>query len=303
VAFYPSYTNLSEADWQCRLEMLREIFSPCMLCPRTCGARREEDEAGECKSARLAKVGSYNLHFGEEPPISGYAGSGTVFFSGCNLRCLFCQNYPISQMAHGNFAAAEEIAGYYLELQERGAHNINLVTPSHVNLQWFEALYIAAKRGLRLPIVYNCGGYDRVEVLKVFEGVIDIYMPDAKYRDRALAEKLSEAKDYPEVNAAALREMYRQVGPLETDDIGVGVRGMLVRHLMIPGQLDNTIACLEDIAAISPEIPVSLMTQYFPAYKAQATPGMDARVTKEEYRAAEAACRRMGLVNGYFQRL
>ena len=268
-----------------------------------CGAARAENEAGECRSARDAIVGSHNLHFGEEPPISGFAGSGTVFFTGCSLHCLFCQNYPISQMAHGNAVSADELASYYLELQERGAHNLNLVTPSHVNYQWFHALYIAARRGFMLPVVYNSGGYDRVPVLALFDGVIDIYMPDAKYRDSALSAKLSEAADYPEVNALALREMHRQAGPLVTDGHGVGVRGILVRHLMIPGEIDNTLKVMDDIAEINPEIPVSLMTQYFPAYKAHETPGLDRKVAREEYRVAEAHAIKLGLVNGYFQQI
>ncbi len=207
------------------------------------------------------------------------------------------------ELRHGEAVTAEKLAGMYLELQRRGAHNLNLVTPSHVNLQWFEALFIAAQNGFSLPVVYNCGGYARVEVLRIFEGVIDVYMPDAKYRDAKLAAELSDAKDYPKVNQAALIEMHRQAGPLVTDAAGIAVRGMLVRHLMLPGKLENTLAVLDDIAAISPDIPVSLMTQYFPAYKAPDTPGMNERVTKAEYRAAEKRCRELGLINGYFQRL
>ncbi len=299
----PLYKSLLESGWREKLEQLRELFSPCMFCPRLCGAMRADDEPGECGSGLHASAGSHNLHFGEEPPVSGTRGSGTVFFSGCNLHCLFCQNYPLSQMRHGEAVTAEKLAGMYLELQRRGAHNLNLVTPSHVNLQWFEALFIAAQNGFSLPVVYNCGGYDRVEVLRIFEGVIDVYMPDAKYRDAKLAAELSDAKDYPKVNQAALIEMHRQAGPLVTDAAGIAVRGMLVRHLMLPGKLENTLAVLDDIAAISPDIPVSLMTQYFPAYKAPDTPGMNERVTKAEYRAAEKRCRELGLINGYFQRL
>jgi putative pyruvate formate lyase activating enzyme len=248
-------------------------------------------------------VGSVNLHHGEEPPISGYKGSGTVFFSGCNLHCLFCQNYPLSQMLHGVKFTIEQLADAYLDLQNRGAHNLNLVTPSHVNFQWFSALHIAVEKGFRLPIVYNCGGYDLVEVIELFDGVIDIYMPDAKYRDAELAVGLSEAPDYPNANDNALREMYRQVGDLETDEDGVATKGLLIRHLMLPGKLKNTLDVIESIAAISPTIAVSLMTQYFPAHRAPATPGMDARVTKEDYRIAEKRCRELGLINGYFQRL
>ena len=300
---FPSYLALTESDWRSRIDALREMYSPCELCPRVCRARRANGVAGECGIANELFVGSVNLHHGEEPPISGHRGSGTVFFSGCNLHCLFCQNYPLSQMLHGAPMTIERLADAYLELERKGAHNLNLVTPSHVNLHWFEALYIAVQKGFRLPIVYNSGGYDRVEVLQLFDGVIDIYMPDAKYRDDRLAMKLSQAPDYPRINDAALREMFRQVGTLETDESGVARRGLLVRHLMIPGQLQNTLEVLDAIAGISPDIALSLMTQYFPAHKAPITPGMDARVTRDEYRAAEKRCRELGLVNGYFQRM
>lgn len=300
---YPSYLSLDDSDWRLRIESLREMYSPCELCPRKCRARRADGQAGECGIADTLLVGSVNLHHGEEPPISGFRGSGTVFFSGCNLHCLFCQNYPLSQMVHGAPMSVEQLSQAYLELERKGAHNLNLVTPSHVSHQWFEALSPAVKQGFRLPIVYNSGGYDRVEVLRLFDGVIDVYMPDAKYRDDALAVRLSQAADYSRINDAALSEMFRQVGALETDDFGVARRGLLVRHLMIPGQLANTLAALDAIAGISPDIAVSLMTQYFPAYKAPITPGMDARVARDEYRAAEKRCRELGLVNGYFQRL
>jgi len=300
---YPRYLALSDDEWQNRIGRLRDLFSPCALCPRECGAMRDEGARGECGSAKEALVGSYNLHFGEEPPISGYRGSGTVFFSGCNLHCLFCQNYPLSQLLNGDPVTVDRLTLQYLELEARNAHNLNLVTPSHVNLQWFEALYRAVKKGFKLPIVYNSGGYDLVQVLEVFDGVIDIYMPDAKYGDGALAAALSDAHGYPEINKAALTEMFRQVGPLEVDDRGVARRGLLIRHLMLPGKLENTLSVLDTIAAISADIAVSLMTQYFPAYKAPRTPGMNARITRSEYRAAEKRCRDLGLVNGYFQRI
>lgn len=299
----PSYISLSDAEWRRRIDALSELYTPCRLCPRKCGALRAQGKAGECGLADEALVGSVNLHHGEEPPISGYKGSGTVFFSGCNLHCLFCQNYPLSQMYNGVKMTIEQLADAYIELQTRGAHNLNLVTPSHVNYHWFVALNIAVRHGFRLPIVYNCGGYDLVEVLELFDGVIDIYMPDAKYRDAMLAVELSQASDYPEINDKALREMYRQVGDLEIDKDGVAIKGLLIRHLMLPGKLKNTLDVVESIASISPHIAVSLMTQYFPAHKAHDSPGMDARVNRAEYRIAEKRCRELGLVNGYFQKL
>jgi len=262
------------------------------------------DEKGFCGIGRRAGVASHNLHFGEEPPISGHRGSGTIFFTGCNMRCRFCQNYPISQLRHGEKVPPRRLARMMLNLQKRGAHNINLVTPSHVVPQFLAGLAIAAREGLRLPIVYNSSGYDGLEALKLLDGVIDIYMPDIKYSDRDSAERCSQAPDYWEHVRPAIREMFRQVGALEMDEEGVGVRGLLIRHLVLPAGLSGSEKVFEFIAKeLGRDVPVNLMSQYFPADKAVGDPVLGRRITKEEFREAEEALHRYGLREGWIQHM
>jgi putative pyruvate formate lyase activating enzyme len=232
-------------------------------------------------------VAHTGLHHGEEPPISGSRGSGTIFFAGCNLRCIFCQNWQISQ----HFTPAtiqemdpEELVNEMLRLQARGAHNINLVTPSHVLWQVADAIGIARGRGLIIPVVYNSGGYDSVEALKEIRGLIDIYMPDIKYMEREPARRYSGAVDYPEIIPAVLQEMFDQTGPLKTDKKGIATRGLLVRHLVLPGLVENSRKCLEVVAGISHEIPVSLMSQYSPQHKAARFPEINRTLSAKEYR-------------------
>jgi putative pyruvate formate lyase activating enzyme len=263
---------------------------------------RFKGEVGICGAGFLPEISSDNLHFGEEPPISGTRGSGTVFFTGCSLRCAFCQNYPISQMRHGNRATIPELADIMIRLQKRGAHNINLVTPSHFAPQIMGALLIAFNRGLNIPLVYNCGGYESLEMLKLWDGIMDVYMPDMKYADPEHSRAYSSAPDYPEVNRAAIGEMARQAGRLRLDGEGIALRGLLIRHLVLPGGIAGTETVLRFIAEkISPETHVSLMSQYFPAHLAPGMSPINRKVTRSEYAAARSLLELFGLDHGWIQ--
>ncbi|NOY36752.1 MAG: radical SAM protein [Chlorobi bacterium] len=262
-------------------------LSSCTLCPRMCRVNRLKEEKGICRTGCMAVVSSAHPHYGEESPISGYHGSGTIFFSNCNLGCVFCQNADISHMGTGSETDAETLAGIMLALQGKGCHNINLVTPSHVIPQILEALSIAIPSGLRTPLVYNTSGYDRVSSLHLLDGVIDIYMPDFKCWDPEVAGTICHAHDYPDVARKALREMYRQVGDLQTDERGVAVRGLLVRHLVLPEDLAGTASVMNFLTReVSPETFVNIMDQYHPAWKARETPGLERSITAREYNEA-----------------
>ena len=266
----------------------------CEECPRRCNANRF-DSAGYCKSPPVPKLSSASLHHGEEPPISGLRGSGTIFFSGCNLSCLYCQNYPISQLGHGRKISLDGLIEAMLSLQHRGAHNINFVTPSHATVALEVAIPAAREKGLTIPIVYNSGGYDSIEQLQRMDGLVEIYMPDIRYQDDKAASNLSNAPNYPEINRATLKEMHRQVGDLVIED-GIAVRGLLVRHLVLPeGKADTEKALRFLVKEISPNTYVSLMAQYFPAYKAPDTPGMNRRINSDEWQRAVIAFEESGL--------
>lgn len=281
---------------EARAEKALTALEACELCPWACGVDRTSGENGVCRTGRDAIVSSFGPHFGEERPLVGWGGSGTIFFASCNMRCLFCQNYDISQLRHGRAASAEELAKMMLDLQDSGCHNINFVTPSHVVAQTLEALVIAARRGLRVPLVYNTGGYDCLEALTLLDGVVDIYMPDIKYMDAVIAKRLSGVKDYPGVVKAAVREMHRQVGDLVVDERGVAVRGLLVRHLVLPEGLAGTPEAMKFLAEeVSKETYVNVMDQYYPCYKAHDNPPLDRRITKEEFTAAVDAALTVGL--------
>ena len=299
---WPSYLGLEPREWQDRIEQARALISPCRLCPRECKALRLSGERGTCQAGGVAEVSSYNDHHGEEPPLSGYRGSGTIFFAHCNLRCVFCQNYPISHLGHGEIAEAPRLAEMMLKLQHRGCHNINLVTPTHMMPFILEAMPLAIERGLQLPLVYNCGGYESLEALKLLDGIVDIYLPDMKYNDNAVAERFSRARDYVEKNRAAIREMRRQVGDLTEDEEGIAVRGLIIRHLVLPEGLAGSAGVLEFIAhEVSPRTPISLMSQYFPAHRAFEYPEIARRPYPEEYQAAAQVMRRLGLSEGWVQ--
>jgi putative pyruvate formate lyase activating enzyme len=249
-------------------------------------------------------VSSYNAHFGEEPPISGTRGSGTIFLTNCNLKCIYCQNYPISQLGHGNEVAEDELARMMLSLQDRGCHNINFVTPTHYMPQILSGLALAAERGLKLPVVYNTGGYESLEALSLLDGVVDIYMPDMRYASDEMGLKYSGVPGYATHNRPAIKEMHRQVGDLAMDETGVGVRGLVIRLLVLPESVSGTEDTLEFIAReISTGSFISLMAQYFPAHKAESTPPLDRRITREEYGCALKKMMALGFSQGWAQKL
>jgi len=292
--------KISPDELTTRAEQALARLENCDLCPRTCGVNRAEDDLGFCRTARYALLSSYGPHFGEEPPLVGTRGSGTIFFAGCNLGCIFCQNYDISHLLQGNPVKARQLADVMLDLQRRGCHNINFVSPSHVVAQILEALILAAEDGLTVPLVYNCGGYDSLDTLKLLDGIMDIYMPDAKYSDEKTAEKLSGAPGYPGIMKAALKEMHRQVGDLTLDRRHVAVRGMLIRHLVLPDDLAGTREIMRFIAAeLSPDSYVNVMAQYHPAYKAYDHSPLSRHITREEYLEATRAATAEGLHRGF----
>ncbi|MBN2140019.1 MAG: radical SAM protein [Desulfovibrionaceae bacterium] len=293
----PSYLDLGREGLKARARAAVQGLESCAMCPRACGADRLADERGFCGIGRRAVVASYNLHFGEEAPLVGQGGSGTIFFAGCNLGCVFCQNYEISHDPEaGAQAGPEELAGVMLELQSRGAENINLVTPSHVAAQVLEALVLAADNGLRLPLVYNTSAYDGLKTLRLMDRVADIYMPDAKMWDPKAAETYLGAANYPEAARTAIREMHRQVGDLVLDGRGVAVTGLLVRHLVMPGGLAGTGQWMEFLATeISRNSYLNIMDQYRPCGLAREHPAIDRSITPAEYAAALDQARARGL--------
>jgi putative pyruvate formate lyase activating enzyme len=276
----------------------------CDLCPHECGVNRLAGETGLCRSGHQPKIASANVHCGEEPPISGSRGSGTIFFSGCTLRCRFCQNFPISQLGNGDELSTLDLAQRMLRLQRQGVHNVNFVTPTHFLPQILAALWLAVPQGFRLPLVWNSSGYEKVDALALLEGVVDLYLPDMKYSDNEPAAKFSAAPAYREVNRKALREMLRQVGHLELDQNGIAVRGLIVRHLVLPEGNAGSRETLAWIAEIlGTETHVALMSQFFPAHEALRNPGIERALTHEEYDAAVEALEEFGLENGWVQEL
>lgn len=295
--FKPSYLKLLQNGKLAeRVKEARKHLTDCNLCPHRCGVNRREN-LGFCRAADKVIVASYGPHFGEEEPLVGTNGSGTIFFGYCNMRCVFCQNYELSFGGEGSIIANKDLAQIMLVLQNRyRCHNINLVTPTHFVPNILEALSLAAEQGLKLPLVYNCGGYERVETLKLLDGVIDIYMPDFKYHLGEWAEKYSRVKDYPEKVKRALKEMDRQVGGLKTDDRGIAYRGLLIRHLIMPGGLENTKEVLRFIKEeLSPDCLVNLMDQYYPAHQAFMFSEIARRISPGEYREALRFAEQLGL--------
>jgi putative pyruvate formate lyase activating enzyme len=272
------------------------LLKSCELCPRKCGVNRLGGETGVCHTAKHSWVSSYNPHFGEEQPLVGTHGSGTIFFTHCNLLCLFCQNFDISHQGEGQEVTANELAGLMLALQNQGCHNINFVTPSHVVPQILAAVKIASQQGLSIPLVYNSGGYDRVSTLKLLDGVIDIYMPDFKFWDSQVAASSCQAGDYPEVARRALAEMHRQVGDLQIDDAGKARRGVIIRHLVLPGGLAGTREIMRFIVQkISPDSYVNVMSQYRPCGRAAEVNGLDSPLSPNDYNKAVQSAKEEGI--------
>jgi putative pyruvate formate lyase activating enzyme len=296
---YPSYLGLYRtSELAARAKAAVAALADCALCARRCHADRSEESPGKsfCRTGRHARVSSAFPHHGEEPCLRGRHGSGTIFFGDCNLRCVFCQNYELSWLGQGRAAGPDELARLMLGLQEHGCHNINLVTPSHVVAQVLEALVEAVGRGLSIPIVYNTGGYDRVETLRMLDGVVDIYMPDFKFWDPQVARQLAAAEDYREVACLAIQEMHRQVGDLELDESGIARRGLLVRHLVMPNGQAGTREVMRFLAReVSRNTYVNIMAQYRPEHQAAAHPQIDRRPLPSEYREAVSIAEEEGL--------
>ncbi|MFO7996243.1 MAG: radical SAM protein [Dehalococcoidia bacterium] len=279
-----------------RIEAAVSLLEGCCICPRSCGVNRLAGEAGKCRTPREAMVSSYGPHFGEEAPLVGRHGSGTIFFTNCNLRCLFCQNYSISQLGGGQKVSKGELASIMLSLQAKGCHNINLVSPTHLVPQILEALELAAESGLYLPLVYNSGGYDSLETLRILDGIVDIYMPDMKYDDDETARELSGIESYPAINKAAIKEMHRQVGDLKLDEQGIAQRGLLVRHLVLPHGLAGTKGIVDFLSKeISRNTYINIMAQYHPCHNAFQMPGLGRRISSTELREALRLAREAGL--------
>lgn len=279
-----------------RIAAARRRLSCCTLCPRRCKVNRLAGERGICKTGEFAQVASYGPHFGEESPLVGHAGSGTIFFSRCNLLCVFCQNYEISHLGEGIETPAAQLAAIMVSLQKQGCHNINFVTPSHVVPQILEALPSAIDKGLAVPLVYNTSGYDAVETLKLLDGIIDIYMPDFKFWSVNSARRFCKAGDYPEKARLAIKEMHRQVGDLVIDQQGIARRGLLVRHLVMPEGLGETREIMQFLAGgISPHTYVNIMEQYRPCGQANKFPPLDRPLDHAEYLDALRAARAAGL--------
>jgi len=300
---YPAYL---EAYHNGRLNQLIDeafkMLESCCICPRRCKVNRLKDQKGFCRTGLKPRVCSFMPHHGEEPSISGGRGSGTIFFSSCNMNCVYCQNYEFSQLDEGKDVDSEELADFMLQLQDMGCHNINLVTPTHVMPQILKALRIAILKGLKIPIVYNTSGYELADVVKLIDGIVDIYLPDMRYADNAMAVTYSNAEDYPRYNQEAVKEMFRQVGTAQMDDKGIIKEGIIIRHLILPNNISGTEEIMKFIAdELSKDIYISLMSQYFPCYKAAQFKEISRRITYQEYADAQQAMQRYGLNNGWIQ--
>ena len=301
MSFVPSYIGLHErGELVRRILLLKEFLKECRLCPRECRVDRLNGEKGVCQAGSEAMVSSTFPHFGEELPLVGYHGSGTIFLTHCNLRCIFCQNYDISHLGNGEPMTSSDMARVMIRLQEMGCHNINFVTPTHYTPQIVASLPEAIEKGLRLPIVYNCSGYESIGVIRLLEGVVDIYMPDAKYMDGEYSKRFSKAPDYPDVVKRVLKEMQRQVGDLTTDSKGMAERGLLIRHLVMPHGVTSSEALFRFIAEeISVHAYVNIMDQYRPEYQAHDYPEINRRITQKEYLEAIQWAKRYGLYRGF----
>ena len=282
---------------------MTSILEKCTICPHNCGINRKNGQVGRCKSKDTVKIALYSTHNFEEPCISGEKGSGTVFFSNCNLNCVFCQNYEISQQGRGKEITIQELAEIFIKQQENNVENINLVTPTSYVPQIIEAIKIAKNNGLKIPIVYNTNGYEKVETIKMLEGYIDIYLPDLKYSDNLLAKRLSKVDNYFEIATNAIKEMYRQVGKPIFNDNGIMQKGMIIRHLVLPNHILNSRKVLKWINDNMNEVYVSIMAQYFPTFKAKEIDDINRKLTKEEYKEIEKYLYRLNLENGYIQEL
>lgn len=293
---YPSYLNLTKKELNQRVEKLFKILESCEICPRKCRINRKKEKSGFCKLGLLPEVSASHPHFGEESVLVGKYGSGTIFLTSCNLSCVYCQNYEISQFRIGKEVSFEELAKMMIELQNQGCHNINFVTPTPQVPQILKALSIAIEMGIKIPLVYNTNAYDSVEILKFLEGIFDIFLPDAKYSDNEIAQKYSLAKNYFEIMKAAIKEMHRQVGDLVINEEGIALKGLIVRHLVLPENLSGSEKIFEFLAKeISKDTFLNIMDQYYPTFRAFEFPELSRRITFEEYKKAIELAKKFGL--------
>ena len=299
----PKYIKAhQDGTLQKKADQLYQALANCDICPRNCRIDRLRGQIGFCRTAKQARVFSYFAHHGEEPAISGENGSGTIFFSHCNLRCVYCQNHEFSQEAKGKEVSEEELASFMLKLQKEGCHNINFVTPTHVIPQIVIALGLAVEKGLKIPLVYNSSGYDSLDTLRLLDGIFDIYLPDARYADSEISVKYSQAPDYPQINQKALLEMHRQVGVAQFSPLEIIEKGLIIRHLILPNNLSGTGEIMAFIAReLGPNTYISLMSQYFPCHKAKDYQELTRRLTLEEYQEAMDMMHSRGLHNGWVQ--
>ncbi|MEN8153637.1 MAG: radical SAM protein [Acidobacteriota bacterium] len=296
------YNFLSDKEWKLKIDFFRDNYNICKLCPRQCEASRTDDREGVCGAGKEVKIASYNLHFGEEPPVSGKNGSGTIFFSGCTLKCIFCQNYPISQLRNGEIYSIEDLSEIFLGLQKRGAHNLNFVSPTPYLYHIVKAIYLAEKKGLNIPVVYNTSGYERKEIIEKLDGIVDVYMPDFKYSDEKLSLKYSGVKDYMKHADPAIGEMFKQQGELKIDEFGIAENGVIIRHLILPGNVKNSQDVLKIISKRKYKGSyLSLMSQFFPAYRSVNDKDLKRRLYSEEYEKVRSLAISLGFEKGWFQ--
>jgi len=298
---YPSYLALyATGELHSRIAALQQLLGSCTVCPRDCHVNRLQGELGICQAGDQVRIAAAFPHFGEEPPLVGWGGSGAIFISWCNLLCRFCQSWEVNHRGEGVEVSPRELAEIMLDLQARGCHNINFVTPTHYAPHLIAALPFAIERGFRLPLVYNCGGYESLEVVQLLDGIIDIYLPDIKFLDREASERyLDGAADYPEVVRGVLREMHRQVGDLVVDERGIARRGLIVRHLVMPRMPHDSAQVLRFIAdELSLQTYVNIMDQYRPCFEAGRWPEIARRTTREEHGAVVGIARELGLCRG-----
>lgn len=300
---YPSYLDAyKNKTLHKKISETLELLENCAICPRKCKINRIKNEHGFCRTGRHAVVCSYFSHHGEEPPVSGTKGSGTIFFANCNMRCIYCQNFEFSQHSEGKEVTTEELASYMIALQKEGCHNINFVTPTHVMPQILEALKLAIEAGLNIPIIYNTSGYELPEIINILEGIVDIYLTDMRYSDNHMALKYSDAPDYPELNRKSTLEMFRQVNTAQFDINEIITRGLIIRHLVLPEDICGTEKILKFISEeLTPETYISLMSQYHPCFEAAANPPLDRRITLDEYERAITLMEQYCLKNGWIQ--
>lgn len=300
---YPLYLKAHKNGYLKKVaNQLFACLESCMICPRGCKINRLNNQVGFCKTGKLPKVYSFTCHYGEEPPVSGTRGSGTIFFSHCNMGCVYCQNYEFSQLGKGREYTFDELAKIMLSLQTQGCHNINLVTPTHVLPQILKSLDLAISQGLKIPIVYNTSGYELARTIKLLDTIVDIYLADMRYADSENSRKFSAAFDYPRYNQEAIKEMHRQVGIAEFSDDGLIRKGLIIRHLVLPNQISGTEKIMKFIAKeLSEDTYISLMSQYLPYYKASGYPKVSRRLKKEEYEEAKQILEDYNLLNGWIQ--